>query len=293
MNINQSNIKFNSNMSYGNRPDTIVLHHAEASNCSVYDVDSWHKGNGWAGIGYHYFVRKDGSVWTGRPENAIGAHCPSMNSHSIGVCAEGEYMREQMPEIQKQALIELGQYIKNKYGLSRVGGHKEYYSTDCPGTNYPLEAIKASILSGAIAPVASAVQNISQVQQGDNTVKTIQTQLNTLFKCGLVVDGFDGTNTTKWKKAFQTAMGLTADGIWGPLTASAMNAVLARTEDGVPYPHYEYATRYIQYRVGGSIDGCFGNGTKINVQNWQAQHGLTPDGIVGHDMWIKLLDQNC
>ncbi|MFL0197406.1 peptidoglycan recognition family protein [Clostridium sp. WILCCON 0269] len=155
MNIIQSNLSFKSNIAYGNKPDTIVLHHAESSKCSVYDVDQWHKSNGWAGIGYHYFVTKQGQIYTGRPENAVGAHCPGMNDHSIGICAEGTYMKEVMPEVQKQAIVDLGKYIKDKYKITKIGGHKEFYSTDCPGKNYPLQDMKNLILS--TAPVTQSV----------------------------------------------------------------------------------------------------------------------------------------
>ncbi|WP_196007831.1 peptidoglycan recognition protein family protein [Clostridium tyrobutyricum] len=152
MNIIKSNINFvTSKLAYGNKPDTIVLHHAEASHCSVYDVDQWHKANGWAGIGYHYFVTKDGKVYTGRPENAIGAHCPGENDHSIGICAEGAYMTETMPEVQKQAIVDLCKYIKGKYKITKIGGHKEFYSTDCPGTKYPLQEIK-NLVAAVAAP---------------------------------------------------------------------------------------------------------------------------------------------
>ncbi|QCH28091.1 peptidoglycan recognition protein family protein [Clostridium tyrobutyricum] len=152
MNIIKSNINFvESKLAYGNKPDTIALHHAQASRCSVYDVDQWHKANGWAGIGYQYFVTKDGKVYTGRPENAIGAHCPGQNDHSIGICAEGSYMTETMPEVQKQAIVDLCKYIKGKYKITRIGGHKEFYSTDCPGTKYPLQEIK-NLVAAVAAP---------------------------------------------------------------------------------------------------------------------------------------------
>lgn len=127
----------------------------------------------------------------------------------------------------------------------------------------------------------------------DNTIKIIQQQLNTLLKKGLVVDGIKGNATDTAIKEFQSTMGLDADGIWGAHTVQAVSEIFNRPTDGVPYPHYEYATRYIQYRVGGARDGIFGNGTKINVQNWQAQHELSPDGIVGSATWTKLLDENC
>jgi uncharacterized protein YraI len=156
MNIINSNLQFR-NLQYGNKPDTIVLHNADAVKCTIQDIHNWHLQNGWAGCGYHYLVRKDGSIYTGRPENAVGAHCPGQNSHSIGICAEGKYMAEQMPAVQKQAIEELGTYIKKKYGIKTVGGHKEFYSTDCPGTNYPLAEIKSAILNSNAAVVNNVV----------------------------------------------------------------------------------------------------------------------------------------
>lgn len=125
-----------------------------------------------------------------------------------------------------------------------------------------------------------------------DTVKIIQQQLNTLLKKGLVVDGINGSSTTAAIKEFQRTMGLVQDGIWGPKTVAAVTEIFSKPTDGVKYPHYEYATRYIQYRVGGSVDGVFGSGTEDNVKKWQANHGLNADGIVGNDTWNKLLNEN-
>lgn len=156
MDIIQSNLSFKGNMEYGNKPDTIVLHHAEASKCSVYDIHQWHLANSWAGIGYHYFINKQGQIYTGRPENAVGAHCPGMNDHSIGICAEGAYNIETMSEVQKQAVVELCKYIKDKYKITKMGGHREFYSTDCPGTNYPLQDIKNLISISTVTQSVTA-----------------------------------------------------------------------------------------------------------------------------------------
>jgi N-acetylmuramoyl-L-alanine amidase len=142
MNIIECTLNFNGEFVYNNDPKRIILHHAEKSVCTIEDIHSWHLQNGWIGIGYHYFVRKDGSIYKGRPENAQGGHCPSQNTQSIGICAEGEYMAEDMPQPQKNAIIELCKDICNRYGITEIAGHKKYYSTDCPGTNYPLEEIK-------------------------------------------------------------------------------------------------------------------------------------------------------
>lgn len=148
MNIIESNLKFN-NLSYGNKPNKIFLHHSEASS-SIQDIHSWHLANGWSGCGYHFLVRKDGSIYRGRPENSIGSHCKGFNTGSLGICAEGNYMTETMPEVQKKAIIELCKYLCSKYGISDVKGHKEApYATDCPGVKYPLQEIKNAIKAPA------------------------------------------------------------------------------------------------------------------------------------------------
>ena len=45
MNIIDVGLKFKS-LSYGNKPNKLVLHHAEASKCTVQDIHSWHLNNG-------------------------------------------------------------------------------------------------------------------------------------------------------------------------------------------------------------------------------------------------------
>lgn len=123
------------------RTNRIILHHAAAINCTADQIDSWHKARGWSCIGYHFFVRKDGTIYRGRPEDTIGAHASNNNSDSIGICAEGNFEIETMPEAQKQALKELVSYLKEKYNISNVQRHKDVGQTDCPGKNYPFDEI--------------------------------------------------------------------------------------------------------------------------------------------------------
>lgn len=139
-----------------NRTETeyIALHHAEATRCSAQDIHSWHLANGWSGIGYHFFVRKDGSVYRGRPIWAVGAHVLGMNGCSVGICAEGDYHSrdKSMPEVQKRAIMELIEYIKkNHYPNAKVVGHCEIGDSNCPGQYYPLKEIKAGKGAAAVA----------------------------------------------------------------------------------------------------------------------------------------------
>ena len=61
---------------------------------SAKQIDEWHKrrvthGIHWKGIGYHYVVRRDGSIENGRPLTEPGSHVEGHNKHTIGVCYEG------------------------------------------------------------------------------------------------------------------------------------------------------------------------------------------------------------
>lgn len=272
MNIINSNIQFRNNqLVYGNRPDLILLHHAEAKNCSVYDIDSWHKQNGWAGIGYHYFVRKDGSIYTGRPEGATGAHCPGVNNHSIAICAEGSYNSESMPEAQKKSIEELGIYIKNKYGIKNVIGHKEVpYPTDCPGNNYPINDIRNMILGGQSTTITSSPQPApanTGYWGGYNMykVKKVQWLINGLGLGKLDVDGKLGTLSLV---AFKKLPAAKYEGYHNDAYTDIICQLL-----GIKTPDKYYYNRFVESKV----------------ITFQQLKGLNIDGVVGINTLLALL----
>ena len=137
MKIIEVTLETNGSFSRRSRTDEVVLHHAEASCASVEDINRWHLGNGWTGIGYHYYIRKDGSVYRGRPEWAIGAHAVGHNDRSIGICCEGAYMTETMPAAQLAALRALLREVMGRYPAAALRRHKDVGSTDCPGDRFP------------------------------------------------------------------------------------------------------------------------------------------------------------
>jgi hypothetical protein len=141
VNIIDVGLKFRQPLQNRTKTDYIVLHHAEASSATIEQIHQWHLANGWSGVGYNYYVRKDGSIYRGRPRDAIGAHCQGHNSDSIGICAEGDYMRETMPEAQKQSIIALCIELLSIYPNVKIVGHRDLYPTQCPGNNYPFNDI--------------------------------------------------------------------------------------------------------------------------------------------------------
>ncbi len=246
MTIIEVTYKWKGNLSYGNKPNKIVLHNADASKCSVEDIHRWHLNNGWTGIGYHFLVRKDGTIYRGRPENTIGAHVSGQNTNTLGICAEGKYNSETMPDIQKNSIAKLIEYLRNKYGSMPIYGHKELGATDCPGKLFPLADFKKGIITTPINP------NV------DDWVARLQKELNKQGYGNLKVDNIAGVRTHR-------ACPMIRIGAKGGLT------------------------KLIQEKLGINADGVFGEDTERAVKEFQTQHKLRSDGIVGYDTWAKLL----
>lgn len=162
MEIIETNLEFNSNYSAMKEVEGILLHNSGVSVLqSIEVIHNYHKNKGWAGIGYHYYVRKDGSIYRGRTENMAGAHCPGVNSISIGICAEGNFNEEIMSEVQKQAIIELVKDIKSRYNIKWIKGHREILATSCPGANFPLEEIKTAVESEKEPQITKSIVDLA------------------------------------------------------------------------------------------------------------------------------------
>ena len=107
---------------------------------SVAQIDTWHRrDNHWKfGIGYHYVVRRDGTIEPGRPEWMVGAHCKNHNAHSIGICYEGGLNIRGQPddtrtEAQKVSMRHLLEELHQRYPRAIIIGHHDLNPLkDCP-----------------------------------------------------------------------------------------------------------------------------------------------------------------
>lgn len=286
MNIIDTFLNFGS-LTRRNKTNEIILHHAAAENCSPEDIHRWHLNNGWAGAGYHFLVRKDGKIYRLRPEWAVGAHASGSNSDSIGICAEGNYDYETMPEAQKNSLIWLVNYLKNKYGITKVIGHRDVNNTSCPGKNYPFNEIVNGIPSEDVKPTPTPQPS------GNDKIKQVQEWLNNNYGTGIAIDGLYGPATKKaLVKALQTEFnrqfgsGLVIDGIFGNATKNACRNIRQGMSGNI--------TKTIQgmlicrgYNTNG-FDGIYGSGTANAVKQFQKDNGLSADSIVGKNTFSKL-----
>lgn len=82
------------------------------------------------GIGYHYYIEKDGHLYQTRDEEEVGIHARHYNAHSIGICYEGGLDENgkdtdtRTPE-QRAALIALLRSLKIDYPDAQIMGHGE------------------------------------------------------------------------------------------------------------------------------------------------------------------------
>lgn len=75
----------------------IVVHCAAtkpSQNVGLAQIKKWHtdpkpQGRGWRDIGYHYVIKRDGTLQQGRPAGTPGAHVKGHNQNSIGICLVG------------------------------------------------------------------------------------------------------------------------------------------------------------------------------------------------------------
>ena len=131
---------------------TLIVVHCSAVKpdqlSSAAQIDSWHRERGFhLGIGYHYVIRRDGTIEPGRPEWMIGAHCHvkghHYNSHSIGICYEGGLDARGQPDdtrtaaqktaAQKKTMRQLLEDLHQRYPRAMIVGHRDLsHDRDCP-----------------------------------------------------------------------------------------------------------------------------------------------------------------
>ncbi|NDJ76849.1 MAG: hypothetical protein GYB65_11370 [Chloroflexi bacterium] len=124
---------------------TVVVHHS-----AMYETDdittmrtiqNLHMdGRGWADIGYHFGVGRNGAIFEGRALNVRGVHVEGYNQGSAGVVFFGNFEKasnisqNQLTQEQFQAGIMLISWLATHLALTHIAGHRDFNSnTKCPG----------------------------------------------------------------------------------------------------------------------------------------------------------------
>lgn len=119
--------------------DKIIIHCSatkEGKDVTVEQIDKMHRKRGFACIGYHFVIYRDGSIHDGRDISKVGAHTTGYNTGSIGICYVGGLdkngkIKDTRTYQQKDSLYKLVRELMKMYPIKEVKGHRDY----SPDTN--------------------------------------------------------------------------------------------------------------------------------------------------------------
>lgn len=120
--------------------DAIFVHCSATKPSQDIGVDTirmWHKQQGWLDVGYHFVIKRDGTVESGRPVDVVGSHVKDWNSRSVGVClvggidANGKFESNFTPA-QMSALRNKLAELKVLYPQADIKAHHDVAPKACP-----------------------------------------------------------------------------------------------------------------------------------------------------------------
>ena len=127
---------------------------------NVEEIRRWHLARGWSDVGYHYFIKRNGTIQKGRPINRIPAAQRGHNTGSIAIClhgAGGNPPKNDFTKAQFTSLKKLCMQINTAYnGKMKFRGHREVAAKACPVFDYKkalkLDSNKQMSLTSAPPP---------------------------------------------------------------------------------------------------------------------------------------------
>ena len=255
------------------------------------NLNSYGKSKGWSCIAQHFNIFPNGKITTGRDINKTPVGITGWNTNKICIEIYGDFdkNKDTMKSSQKEAVISVYGILCEKLNLtpstSTIRPHAWFTSSGtylgdysksksrktCPGTNFMgFGNSKSSFVNNFYPLIKNYMsdRNIEkeQIEEGKYIVRYLQTTLNNVYKCNLIVDGIYGNATKVAVKKHYLKMGDKGDHVvW------LQKALINRG-----------------YVV--DADGSFGSKTKAAVMSYQKSRGLKVDGYVGVDTHSAIID---
>lgn len=273
-----------------------VFLHCSASDHPGHDsvavITRWHIQRGFSGIGYHYFISKNGNIHDGRSLERTPAAQKGHNSGSIAICLHGLKV-EKFTKRQYESVKALCKTIDSAYGkkMIRFRGHREVSSKSCPVFDYQkvLGLDGQGKMGGAKNTSSSALRkpattNTLQLFSAGQKVCSLQKWL-TDFGIKTSIDGLFGQGTQKSVMHYQKLVGLQANGIVDSKTMQTM-VVVKRGSRGEAVKRAQELLIASNFRI--AVDGNFGPISEAATKEFQKLNRLKVDGVIGAKTWGKL-----
>lgn len=123
------------------KTDLIIVHCSATPagmDIGAKEIDRWHREKGWLKIGYHFVIRRDGTIEPGRDIDEVGAHAEGYNGRSVGICLvggvaiDGKHSENNFTPAQFASLAKLLKSCLISYPDAKIIGHREVAPKDCP-----------------------------------------------------------------------------------------------------------------------------------------------------------------
>ena len=261
------------------------------------NLDYYGKGKGWSCIAQHFNIFPNGKITTGRDINKTPVGITGWNANKICIEIYGDFDKNKdvMKDEQREAVIAVYAILCEKLNLtpstSTIRAHAwftsggtylgDYYKgksrKTCPGTNFMGFGNSRRAFVNNFYPLIkdymsnrSVLKDEKEEVKGENKekyiVRYLQSTLNKVYKCNLVVDGIYGKATKDVVKKHYLKMGDKGEHVmW------LQKALINRG-----------------YNI--EADGSFGSKTKAAVMSYQKSRGLKVDGYVGVDTHSAIID---
>jgi len=171
---------------------------------------------GWPGIGYHFGVDKDGTVYLLQPIKKIVWHVGRGNRDAIGIVLAGNYDMEKPPEAQIRACVRLCAALCLALDLPypSVKGHREfpYYGwKSCPGRNVSMTDIRNQ-LRAEIPKLKELEKAALELEEERRRLPAVQAVFPVYLDNKLISKGYLLDSTTNVPvRAVAEALGLTVE----------------------------------------------------------------------------------
>ena len=189
------------------------------------------KSRGWSDIAQHVTLLPDGRFVTGRDFGVSPASIAGHNTGAFAVEMIGNFDigHDPFKGAQRASMIGLARWFDSKGRYVRF--HCENSSKTCPGTGIPKANFMQEVRQTTAVGGGGTPGTILKPGDKGEAVRQLQTNLQKLGYSPGVIDGDYGELTEEAVTALQRAVGITADGIAGPVTLAAIAQRLAAPPD--------------------------------------------------------------